>query len=130
MDGEIIYKEELVSKEIKSQIDDKFKSYKNNIENFVLHEALNNVWGLISFGDKYMDNRKPWAAIKHDEKEFLEIMTNLVAVIHSVAWMLLPFMPETAEKIFESFGADRSAVSLENYKFIVKKGEGLFPRLK
>lgn len=131
MDGELIYKEELINKEVKGQVDEKLKAYKANIENFTLHEAVANVWELISFADKYLDDKKPWAAIRHDEKEFLEIMTNLVEVIHSVAWMLLPFMPETAEKIAKIFGDDLSNKEIpENYKFIVKKGEGLFPRLK
>lgn len=130
LDGELIYKEELISKEVGGKINEKFGAYKANIENFSLHEAAANIWELINFADKYMDNKKPWAAIKHDEKEFLETMTNLVAVIYKVAWMLLPFMPETADKIFETFGADKNAGTLENYKFRVKKSEGLFPRLK
>lgn len=130
MDGELIYKEELISKEVKAKIEEKLLAHKNHIENFTLHEAIANIWELISFADKYMDDRKPWAVIKHDEKEFLEIMTNLVAVIHSVAWMLLPFMPETAEKIAKIFGDNLSNKEIpENYKFIVKKSGGLFPRL-
>ena len=130
MDGELIYKEELISKEVKAKIEEKILAHKNHIENFTLHEALGNVWELISFADKYMDDRKPWAAIKHDEKEFLEIMTNLVAIIHNVAWLLQPFMPETAEKIEKIFGDDLSSKEIqENYKFIIKKGGVLFPRL-
>lgn len=129
MNGELIYKEELINKDVKNQIDEKFKDYKNNIENFSLHEATANIWELISFTDKYLDDRKPWATVKHDEKEFLEIMTNLVNLIYNVARMLLPFMPETADKIFESFGADKNVGALENHKFIVKKGGVLFPRL-
>ena len=40
-------------------------------------------------------------------------------------------MPETADKIAKIFGDDLSNKEIpENYKFIVKKGEGLFPRLK
>lgn len=130
MGGELIYKEELISKEVKDKMGEKFGVYKTNIENFSLHEAIANIWELISFADKYTDDRKPWAAIRHDEKEFLEIMTNLVYIIYNVAWMLLPFMPETADKVFEMTGADKDAPSLDNYKFRVKKGEGLFPRLK
>lgn len=130
LDGELIYKEELIGKEVKDKIKEKFEAYKTGIENFSLHEAVADIWELIGFADKYMDDRKPWAAIKHDEKEFLEIMTNLTAVIYNVAWMLLPFMPETADKILESFGADKNAGTLENYKFRIKKGGVLFPQLK
>ena len=131
MDGELIYKGELINKGVRNQIDEKFKAYKTNIENFSLHEALTNVWELISFADKYMDDRKPWAAIKHDEAEFLTIMTNLIYILHTIAWSLQPFMPETSKKISEIFGDDLLNKEIpENYKFIVKKGEGLFPRLQ
>ena len=131
MDGELIYKGELINKGVRNQIDEKFKVYKTNIENFSLHEALTNVWELISFADKYMDDRKPWAAIKHDEAEFLTIMTNLIYILHTIAWSLQPFMPETSKKISEIFGDDLLNKEIpENYKFIVKKGEGLFPRLQ
>ena len=78
-----------------------------------------------------MDDRTPWAAIKHDEKEFLEIMTNLVFMVYTIwAFLLEPFMPETAKKIRDSFGAEEKISHIENYKFIVKKIGGLFPRLK
>ncbi|HEY4474437.1 MAG TPA: methionine--tRNA ligase [Candidatus Paceibacterota bacterium] len=129
MNGELIFKRELVEQDVKNKIDELMEKWKSNINSFALHEALGNVWELIGLGNKYTDDKKPWAAIKHDEKEFLAIMTNLVAAIYSLAWMLQPFMPETADKILESFGADKSADILENYKFIIKKGEGLFPRL-
>lgn len=129
LDNELIYKTDLTDINVTKKTSEILKEYKKNIESFNLHEALAKIWELISFADKYLDDKKPWAAIKHDEKEFLAIMTNLVATIYSVAWMLLPFMPETADKIFESFGADKNAGALENYKFIVKKGGVLFPRL-
>ncbi len=138
--GELIFNKDILGKEVNENVDESFKRYRENIDRFALHEAIGNVWELISFGDKYMDDKKPWAAIKHDEAEFLRIMTNLVHVLYNVAWMLLPFMPETADKIFEALGADKNAKTLGGYKFLVKKipplhkasegkGGGLFPRL-
>ena len=130
INGELIFKKELLEKEVEARVAELFKKYRESIDNFQLHEALGNVWELVSLGDKYMDDKKPWVAIKHDEAEFLKIMTNLVSVLYNVAWMLLPFMPETADKIFEALSADKKAGTLENYKFKIKKSEGLFPRIK
>jgi len=131
MDGELIYKEELINKEIKNQVDEKFKSYRANIENFSLHEAVADIWELISFVDKYMDDRKPWVETKENPSNFLETMTNLIDSMHNIAWLLQPFMPETSDKIAKIFGDDLSNKEIpENYKFRIKKGEGLFPRLK
>ncbi|MDP3697705.1 MAG: methionine--tRNA ligase [Candidatus Taylorbacteria bacterium] len=128
--GELIYKPALIEKEVKNKIDELFKEYVKNIDNFLLHEALGRTWDLVGFANKYIDDKKPWAAVKHDEAEFLAIMNNALYILYNIAWMLVPFLPETADKIFTTLGADRDVKTLENYKFRVIKGEGLFPRLE
>src|SRR3989338_1456248 len=129
LNGELIYTYDQVYREVIEKTEQIFKEYVKNIDNFVLHEALAKVWELISYGDKYLDEKAPWKAIKHDEAEFLSIMNNTFYILYNIAWMLMPFMPETANKIFETMGADTEAKSLDNYKFLVKKSAGLFPRL-
>jgi len=130
LNGELIYRYALVEKEVKEKTEVIFKDYIKNIDNFILHEALAKVWELISFGDKYLDDKAPWKVIKYDEAEFLKIMNNTLYIIYNIAWMLVPFMPETADKIFNTMGADREAKSIDNFKFLVKKSSGLFPRLQ
>jgi len=130
LNGELIYKYDLVEKEVKEKTEAVFKNYIENVDNFLLHEALTKVWELISFGDKYLDEKAPWKVIKYDEAEFLKIMNNTLYIIYNIAWMLVPFMPETADKIFSVMGADREAKSIDNFKFLVKKSSGLFPRLQ
>lgn len=131
LDNELIYKTEFIQEDVKKFVIEVKEKYKENIENFALHEALGNIWEIISFADKYLDDRKPWAAIKHDEKEFLEIMTNLVFMSYTIwAFLLESFMPETAKKIRDSFGAEEKIIQIENYKFIVKKSGPLFPRIQ
>ncbi len=126
LDGELIFKKELLEQGVENQVDELVKKWKASVDFFNLHEALGNIWELIGFGNKYIDDKKPWAAIKHDEAEFLMIMTNLVYILHTIAWSLQSFMPETSKRIFETLGGEEIS---ENYKFIVKKGGGLFPRL-
>ncbi|OGN00885.1 MAG: methionine--tRNA ligase [Candidatus Yanofskybacteria bacterium RIFCSPLOWO2_02_FULL_43_10] len=101
------------------------------IRQFELHRSLDKIWEIISGANGYVDERKPWVEAKENPKKFLETMTVLVAMIHHISWLLQPFMPETADKIAKIFGADLSNKEItENYKFIVRKSEGLFPRLK
>lgn len=128
LNGELIFKKEYLDKVIIEKLGEAKREYKKNVENFKLHEALGNVWNLVNFADRYIDDKRPWAAIKHDEGEFLAIITNLVLLIHNIARLLLPFMPETALKIFAIFGDEGERVG-ENYKFLVKKSAALFPRL-
>lgn len=130
LDGELIYKPDLIEKEVKNKIDELFKEYIKNLDNFLLHEALGRTWDLVGYANKYIDDEKPWVAVKADPQEFLTIMNNTVFILYNIAWMLTPFIPETADKIFTTLGANRDARTLENYKFLVKKSAGLFPRLK
>lgn len=130
LNGELIYKPDLLEKEVKEKTEELFKKYVGNLDSFLLHEALGRTWDLIGYANKYIDDKKPWAVVKHDEGEFLAIMNNAVFILYNIAWMLVPFLPETADKIFKTLGADRDVKTLENYKFLVKKTTGLFPRLQ
>ncbi len=137
--GELIYKDNNLDKVVVGRTAEIFKEYIKNLDSFALHESLVKVWELIGYADKYMDEKAPWSVVKHNavvseprqgrEAEFINIMTNLFYTIYNVSWMLVPFMPETAGKIFNMMGADRRASSLDNYKFRVQKSGGLFPRL-
>ncbi|MDI6821088.1 MAG: methionine--tRNA ligase [Patescibacteria group bacterium] len=100
-------------KEIEIQVSAKFEEYK-------FHEAAGIIWELISYGDRYVNEKKPWAII--DEKEKTKILTNLVVIVESVAELIWPFIPETSEKIQKSLS--------KNANFIkIKKRGILFPRL-
>ena len=101
-----------------------------NLDNFLLHEALGRSWDLVGYANKYIDDEKPWVVAKGDAQDFLNIMNNTVFILYNIAWMLVPFIPETADKIFTTLGANRDVETLENYKFKVQKTSGLFPRLK
>ncbi len=104
--------------------------YEKAIEDFRLHDAVGEVWKLVGEANKYIDEQKPWAQIKDQPEEFLKTMTTLVAMIHHIAYLLVPFMPDTAKKIAEIFGDNLGYQEIpEDHKFVIKKGEGLFPRL-
>lgn len=128
MDGELIYKKEVVG----GFNDDEFlglETFNGYVNGFELHKALEHIWSRIGVANSFIDDRKPWVEVKEDDKRFLETMTTLVVMIRHIAWLLMPFMPKTSEKIFEIFGDDKAYPLPDNHKFIVKKGEPLFPRI-
>lgn len=133
LDNKLIYDDKLIESEVLQKIKELSEKYKNQMEIFRLHEAIGSIWELVGFANQYIDAKKPWSAIKHDEKEFLMIMTNLMLMLHNVAFLLSPFLPETANKITKIIGADlKPAIAggpPAGGEFIVKKGEVLFPRL-
>jgi methionyl-tRNA synthetase len=122
------------------QISKTWKKYESFIENFKLNESLNTVWKFISICDEYIEKNKPWQL---DGKEKEEVIYNLIESLRHIAWMIWPFMPETANKIFAQLLADEKERKKELSKNLkqaqewgglksgmkIKKKENLFPRL-
>lgn len=89
------------------------KEMMNNIE---FGEALNSVWQKIRNLNKFIDENKPWELVRSNQKEFNSVMKQLNFGLYGIAENLIPFMPETSEKIKKA---------LET-----KKVEPLFQRIK
>lgn len=81
------------------------------LKEFQFNLALEKIWNVIQFCDKYIEEKKPWK----DSPEQKEVIGDLLLAISFVANFLQPFLPETAEKI----------VAQLQYG----KGESLFPRI-
>ncbi len=88
----------------------------NKIEEFKFHEALAAIWGLISYGDIYVNNEKPWEAGKE------KVVANALIILRRVADLLELFLPETAKKIVDCF---EKTIPLK-----AKKCPPLFPRIE
>jgi len=109
------------NEKVRAEIDEKIKEtrkvVKDKIDNFKFHEALAAVWGLISFGDSYVNEKKPW------ESQDKGVIFNLVVILDNVAALIAPFLPGTAEKITKN-------IEWHDGSLKVKKTENLFPRIK
>ena len=86
-----------------------------------MNEALASIWELVSFADKYINDKKPWGI--SDKKELRGIIINVSYIIGAIVNLLAPFLPETVEKIKKQILVDDSILK-------IKKGGNLFPRLK
>jgi len=156
--GELNYRANLEDKGVVETIKKSRETYSENINNFKLHEALGDVFGLVNFANGYVNQHKPWELAVPVPKlhwlsgmkgqldgaagakatsgpgrpdHFLEVMTNLVLTVLNISFLIYPFMPQTAEKILKSFGwsLERGLAELDHQKLVIKKGEVLFPRL-
>lgn len=98
---------------------------------FRIHECLGEIWQKIGVANSHVNEYKPWVSAKENPEAFLKTMTILVAMIHDIVWLLQPFMPDTAKKIFEVFGDVGDKDIPDGYRFVIKKNDaGLFPRLE
>ena len=88
-------------KEIKEAIEKTKEEYGKNIEEFKFYEALEGIWKLIGFCDRYIEQNKPWELAKTDKKKLEQVLSNLLYALSEIANLIAPFLPETSEKIKE-----------------------------
>ncbi len=98
-------------------LEQKIKTVQKNIDEhlfrFEFNDALSELWSLISFGDVYINDKKPWSKELPDaEKE--KILFNLVALLNSVGILLSPFLPETSKSITKNITLKGKYVQLKN----------------
>ena len=98
-----------IGKAIGKEIEKTKKTAAKKLEEFKFNESLAAIWGLIAFGDKYINQTQVWK-IQNPKSKF-QIISNLLVILNAVAMLLTPFLPETSAKIAR-----------------LKKGEILFPR--
>jgi len=97
--------------EVRAKVDERF---------FELNDTLSDIWELVSFCDKYIENEKPWEVTEESKKK--EIFSNLLHSLKIISQLIEPFLPETSLKMKDQLGET-------NNVFNVKKGESLFPRI-
>ena len=113
--------------------------YEDDMESFRFQKALEDIFTVIDRANKYIDENAPWVLAKDEANRarLATVMYNLLETIRICAVLLTPFMPDTADKIFERIGADESGKTWESAEkwgilsadVTVKKGDALFPRI-
>ncbi|MEK7493780.1 MAG: methionine--tRNA ligase [Patescibacteria group bacterium] len=110
---------------------DIYKEYEGAIDAFQLHRALEQVWVLVERSNKAVEDAKLWELAARDAGEANKVFTALAGNLAAIAYMLSPFLPETAEKIATAIGTDIAALSGDSdipVRF-QKPATSLFPKL-
>ena len=90
-----------LEKEPEFEFDDE---YMKLMDKFEFSKAFDYVWQRVQDLNKRIDEEKPWSLAKNGEAEKLKIcLQNLIVDLLNINYMLSPFIPTTAEKIFEVF---------------------------
>jgi len=69
------------------------------IEKMELSQALEYIWNIIKESNKFIEDNKPWELSKNNEDKFKEVMQKLISDLYLISELLIPFLPETSEKI-------------------------------
>ena len=115
----------------KIRAQDIYKEYTHAIDAFQLHRALEQTWVLVERSNKMVEEAKLWELAKQDAEKANKVFSELAQNLSSVAYMLAPFLPETAEKVAHAIGTDIAGLSGDadiTVRF-QKPEQPLFPRL-
>ena len=84
------------------------------MDTYHVADALSRIMDLAKRCNKYIDETMPWALAKDESKRARlgTVLYNLLESIRFTAVLLKPFIPDTADKIFDQLGTD--AVSFDS----------------
>lgn len=113
-------------------------SIKSGMDNINFSESLSAIWHLINTANKFIEQKAPWKLLKDKKIDQLQdMMYDLYEVLRIVSIALMPFMPETSEKIYSQLGLlDMKNIGPKDLTWglgkpgtRIYKKEQLFPRI-
>ncbi len=106
------------------------------------NNALQAIWNFVGAANRYVDQSAPWDLNKDPAlaSRLDAVLYNQVEALRIIGLLILPFMPETAEKMWDQLGQD-SDIYQQHLPAAaawgqmpagtkVRRGAGLFPRLE
>lgn len=104
-------------------------------------DALAEIWQVVGQVNKYIDQKAPWKLSREEKNEELNTtLGSLAECIRIITILISPFMPSTAEKIWQQLGlkeklANQTLADAEKWGTIptgtqTKPASALFPRIE
>ncbi|WP_027406068.1 methionine--tRNA ligase [Anaerovibrio sp. RM50] len=118
------------------------KAFEEGMSDMKISNAVKAVWAFIGRANKYIDETAPWALAKDESKkqELANVMYNLIESMRIISVMISPYMPVTAEKVWQQLNipGDFKDVRLEDIKawggtpagMHIGEAQQLFPRIE
>jgi len=78
------------------------------LDNFKFRDALTAAMSLAHEGNKYLNNAAPWTSIKTDPNKAAATLYTSAQLVKALGSLLSPFLPFTAEKIWQMLGIEQS----------------------
>ena len=131
-----------IDKSLKADAAETVSYFAENMNKMELSLSIKKVWAFISRANKYIDETAPWALAKDETKkqELANVMYNLAESLRQISVLISPFMPVTAERIWQQLNlpgkfADVQLEDIKSWGGIagghkVGTPEQLFPRIE
>lgn len=88
-----------LSEEISQKISEAFSNVGSKIEKTRLKDALEEIFELVRFGNKYFDSQKPWETRTSNIGYCENTLFNCIQLISNLTILLAPFLPFSSEKV-------------------------------
>lgn len=111
--------------------------YESSMEEQAYNRALEFVFDLIRYGNRYVDQKAPWDLFKKgDVKELRRTLYELLEILRISAVLLYPFMPNKSREMFSKLGLGERIPGEKDFSWgvleggeRVSKGDPLFVRI-
>lgn len=80
----------------------------SHMESFRIRDALHSVLELAAIGNQYFQKKQPWDAVRRDRTDAKNTMYIATNMVRSLAVLISPFLPSTAEAMWAQLGMEGS----------------------
>ncbi|MHC1626528.1 MAG: methionine--tRNA ligase [Methanoculleaceae archaeon] len=95
-----------VAPEILRAIESCINSVDGCMREFDFKGAVDAIMSLAAFGNTYIQKNAPWKVIRTDPAAAAAIMRNCLQLVHALALLIEPVMPDAAQRVWEGLGYD------------------------
>lgn len=129
LDGEL--PEVTIDKGLADKVAEAFSFAGGKIENGCFKEALEYIFELVRFGNKYYDAQQPWKTRTEDIEACRQTIGNCTWLTANLAVLLRPFLPFSSDKVIAWLGlSDEWKVQRVNAKTVSGDLSVLFTRIQ
>ncbi len=123
---------------LKQKVQDTVELYTNDMDEFKVSSAIQNIWSLISRTNKYIDETCPWVLSRDEDKkkELEDVLYNLVESLRHIGIMLTPILIEASKELFKQLNIPKKLQTWGSIGFgnldkvkVTDNPIPLFPRL-
>lgn len=129
-----------LEKDLIAKVGELVDGYERNMDEVQIKSAFKTVFEIASLGNKYIDQAAPWSAIKTDPERAKAVIFACSYVSKVLATLLVPFLPDTANKIWDQLNLQGQASDPAHLKAVksfdsmpdqleIKKPQMLFVKL-
>ena len=104
-----------------NNLNNRYVEYINFLNNEQIDKGLKIIFELMSDANAYIDNQAPWKLIKSDSHRMNVVLFTVLNIIRGCSLMLMPVIPESANKVLDILNIDNTERYFKNINQIISK---------